>query len=82
MVTPLGSDFYRLGESSFGGEMRYLDVIRATAQSDGSLLFEEVVTPSDLATESWVLSKEHMASHELREVLDHVVAVGGNWEQA
>ncbi len=81
-VTPLGSDLYRLEESSFWGEIRYLDVIRATVRDDGSLLFKEVVKPSELATESWVLSKEIMASGELRAVLDRVIALGGNWEQA
>ena len=82
IVAPLGSDLYRLEESSFASEIRYMDVMRAVAQDDGSLLFKEVVTRSDLATHSWVLSKEILSSRELREILDLAMAVGGNWEQA
>jgi hypothetical protein len=82
LVTPLGSDVYRLEESSFCGEMRYLDVIRAVTRDDGALLFKEVVTRSELANESWILSKEIMASRELREILDLVLTMGGKWEQA
>jgi hypothetical protein len=82
LVVPLGSDLYRLEETSFWGEMRYLDVIRAATCDDGALLFEEVITRSELATESWVLSKEVLASREMHEILDLVMTTGGNWEQA
>lgn len=82
IVTSLTSNLYRLEESSFVGEMRYLDVIRAIPLEGGSLLFKEVVTPSTLATQSWVVSKEIVESPELSKVLDRVMAIGGNWEQA
>jgi hypothetical protein len=61
LVTPLGSDLYRLEESSFCGDMRYRDVICAITREDGALIFEAVVARSELANESWVLSKEIMA---------------------
>jgi hypothetical protein len=82
IVTSLGSNLYRLEESSFGFEIRYRDVIRTILGDDGSLLFKEVVTHSDLDTQSWVISKEIIASRELREILDRVMAIGGSWEQA
>jgi hypothetical protein len=82
VVTPLGAGLYRLEESSFLGEVRYLDVIRATALDDRSLLFKELVPPSDLVTQTWVFSRETIASRELREILDRVMTIGGNWEQA
>jgi len=66
----------------FFGEVCYLDVIRAITQEDGSLVFKEIVMPSNLATQSWALSKEIIASGELKEILDGVNADGGNWERA
>lgn len=35
-----------------------------------------------LVTESWLLSKDLIASAELREILHGVMAAGGNWEMA
>src|SRR5215469_11121555 len=79
-VSSLGSNLYRLEETSFCGDARYHDIIEAEMRDDGSLRFVRVVTPSELKTSSYVLSKELSRSPLLTAFLDKVVSVGGNWE--
>ena len=81
LLTALGSNFYRAEESSLLGEMCYKDVIQAEPQSDGSVRFLKVVTPSGLKTNSWILSKGIIESDAFRAILDSVMELGGNWEQ-
>jgi hypothetical protein len=57
LVTPLGPNLYRIEESSVLGEVSYHDVIEADLQTDGTVRFLRVVTPSGLTTVSWILRK-------------------------
>jgi hypothetical protein len=77
-----GDDLFLLEESSFVRVIYYRDVIRASREGDGSLRFQEVVRPSDLWRESWILSKQKIQSTEMQRVLQEVMDLGGNWEQA
>ena len=43
MLTEVGSDLYRLEESSFAGDAVYGDRIRAERTADGALSFLEIV---------------------------------------
>ena len=82
LVTPLGNNLYRLEESSLFGEASYRDVIHAARRDDGGLLFLNLETPSDLVMQSWVLGQEIIDSPGFRSILEQVMALGGNWEQA
>lgn len=82
LLTPVEGDLYRLDESSFIGEARYGDVIRASCRDDGGLVFLRIETPSGLVAQSWVLSQSVLDSPECVLLLEHVVAIGGNWERA
>ena len=82
LLTAIGSNFYRAEESSLLGEMSYKDVIQAESLGDGSLRFLKIVTPSGLKTSSWILSKDIIESDRFRAILDYVMELGGNWEQA
>ena len=82
LFSAVGPDLFRLEESSLLGECRYHDTIRASRRDDNSLQFQEIVTPSGLQTEEWILSKDLMESSDFSLVLDWVMSVGGNWEQA
>ena len=77
-----GADIFRLEESSFVGEARHPDLIRASLKADGSLEFREIVSPSGLHTAAWLLSRALIESAEFSSVLDWVRSVGGNWERA
>jgi hypothetical protein len=81
LVTPLGRDLYRLEESSVFGEVSYHDVIEAQPNTDGTLRFRRLVTPSGLITVSWILAKTLIESPALSPLLGEVIAVGGNWER-
>lgn len=52
LLTPVEGDLYRLDESSFIGEARYGDVIRASCRDDGGLVFLRIETPSGLVAQS------------------------------
>ena len=82
LLSAVGPDLFRLEESSLLGEGRYHDTIRACRREDSSLQFQEIITPSGLHTEEWILSKDLMESSKFRLFLDWVMSVGGNWEQA
>ncbi len=81
LVTPLGRDLYRLEESSVFGEVSYHDVIETQPNTDGTLRFRRLVTPSGLITVSWILAKTLIESPALSPLLGEVIAVGGNWER-
>src|SRR5208337_1770257 len=81
LVTPLGPNLYRLEESSVFGEASYHDVVEAEPQTDGTLRFMRVLTPSGLKTVTWVLAEALLESHALSALLERVIAVGGNWER-
>lgn len=81
LVTPMGSNRYRMEESSALGEVSYHDVIEAEPHTDGTLRFLRVLTPSGLTTVSWILSQNLIESPALSVLLEKVMAVGGNWER-
>ncbi len=81
LVTPLGPNLYRLEESSVFGEASYHDVVEAEPQTDGTLRFMRVLTPSGLKTVTWVLAETLLESPALSALLERVIAVGGNWER-
>jgi hypothetical protein len=81
LVTPISRDLYRLEETSVFGEISYHDVIEAEPNTDGTLRFRRLVTPSGLITVSWILAKTLIESPALSLLLGKVIAVGGNWER-
>jgi hypothetical protein len=81
LVTPLGPNLYRLEESSVFGEASYHDVVETEAQTDRTLRFMRVLTPSGLKTVSRILPQAKFESPALSALLDKVMAVGGNWER-
>ena len=81
LVTPLGSNLYRLEWTSISGEASYHDVVEAELQTGGTLRFIRLLTPSGLKTVSCFLSRSQIESPKLTAFLDKVVAVGGNWER-
>ena len=83
LVTPMGPNLYRMEESSILklGEVSYHDVIEAEPQTDGTLRFVRVLTPSGLKTLCWVLSQTAAESPGLSALLDKVIAAGGYWER-
>jgi hypothetical protein len=81
LVTPMGPNLYRMEESSVLGEVSYHDVIEAELQTDGTVRFLRVLTPSGLTTVSWILSQTLLESPALSALLEKVMAVGGNWER-
>jgi len=80
LVTPLGPNLYRLEESSALGEASYHDIVETEPQTDGTLRFIRVATPSGLKTVSWILSKVKIESPAMSALLDKVISVGGFWE--
>ena len=81
LVTPVGSDLYRLEESSLFGELRYQDVIQTEPLSDGGLRFVRIAASSDLKTLSWILSEDAFEAPALKALLNKVMSLGGNWER-
>lgn len=81
LVTPLEPNMCRLEESSVFVEARYHDIVEAEPQTDGTVRFVRVVTPSGLKTASWILSKVQTESSALSALLDKVISVGGFWER-
>lgn len=81
LVTSMGSDLYRLEESSLFGELRYHDIIEAETRSDGGLQFMRIAYPSQSKTLSWILPEEAFAAPILKKLLDRVMYIGGNWER-
>ena len=81
LVTPIGSDLYRLEESSLFGELRYHDVIEAEALTDGGLRFVRVAAASESRTLSWILPEDVFDNPTLKALLVRVMSIGGNWER-
>ena len=50
LVTPMGPNLYRMEETSVLGKVSYHDIIEAEPQTDGTLRFLRVLTPSGLKT--------------------------------
>jgi len=75
-VSPIGSDLFRLEDSSVLGHACYHDVIRASVRDDGSLVMREIVSRSGLRTQVWAVSKKAIESGEFRELLDYVLSTG------
>jgi len=48
LMMRVGPDLYRLEESSVFGEVQYHDIVEAETQTDGTLRFLRVATPSGL----------------------------------
>ncbi|MGO8786921.1 MAG: hypothetical protein ACLQVL_05995 [Terriglobia bacterium] len=81
LVTPLVPNLYRLEASSVLGEASYHDIVETDPQTDGTLRFVRVVTPSGLKTVSWILPKVQIESPALSPLLGRVITVGGFWER-
>ena len=81
LVTPIGPNLYRMEESPIVGEGFYHDVIETESQTDGTVRFLRVLTPSGMITECLVVSRFVVESQELSTLLERVMAVGGNWER-
>ena len=82
VMTNVGPELFRLEESSFLGDAVYGDVIRCKPAEDCSLVFEKIVERSKLTTQSWIFSRELLATDRIRSILDSVMEAGGMWEQA
>ena len=81
LVTPISPNLYRMEESAVLGEVFYHDVIETELQTDGTVRFLRVFTPSGLITECLVASGAVLESPALSALLERVMAVGGNWER-
>ena len=81
-LTCVGTELYRLEESSFVGDAVFGDTIRAVKSEDGSLLFKEIAEHSELITQSLILSAEFLQTERMRSILEKVMSAGGMWEQA
>jgi hypothetical protein len=81
LVTPIGPNLCRMEESSVLGEVSYHDVIEAELQTDGTVRFLRLLTPSGLTTVSWILPQNQVESPALSVLLEKVMAAGGNWER-
>lgn len=82
LLTPLGDNLYRVEESSLLGECMYRDVVKAKPLDDGTLQFLSVEARSGLTVQSWILSESVIAAPQFQAILNDVMAIGGNWEQA
>lgn len=80
LVTPLGSNFYRLEESTLMEKAHFQDAIEAVTREDGSLEFLAVKEHSTLQPYSFLLSKQVIESGLLKLLLDNVKARNGFWE--
>ena len=80
LVTLVGPNLYRMEDSSVLWEPGYHDVVEAESQTDGTLKFLRVQTPSGLTTLSYILSPSLLESRAMSVFLEKVMAVGGNWE--
>jgi hypothetical protein len=81
MLTQVGQDLYRLDESSFLGDLKYHDVIKAEPQADGSLRLVGVSAPSEFRVLAWLLPEVLIDTTAVTSFLDNVMMVGGNWER-
>jgi len=81
LVTPIGPNLYRMEESAVLADVSYHDVIETELQTDGTVRFLRVLTPSGLTTETWVVSQPVLESPAMLALLERVMAVGGNWEK-
>jgi len=81
-LSPMGSQLYRIRSvpimieaASFG------DIIEAVPGSDGSLRFVRVAERGGWRTYDFLLSTELMESKRITAVQEHVLSLGGHWEQ-
>ena len=81
-VSSIAPGRYRLEESSLLGEAVFGDVIEATMTPDGRLQFKGVAAPSEMSTVRFILTRRQINAPGLQPLLDHVMALGGNWERA
>jgi hypothetical protein len=77
----MGPNLYRLEESAVLGEAYYHDVIETELQTDGTVRYLRVQTPSGLTSLTFVVSQPVIESPAMSALLERVVAVGGNWEK-
>lgn len=82
LVSPVGTNLYRLEESSLLGEADFGDVIEAEPTQEGGLLFKRVAVPSGMTTVNCILTPEQMQAPGLQPLLDRIMSLGGNWERA
>jgi hypothetical protein len=82
LVSPVGTNLYRLEESSLLGEAAFGDVIEAEPTPEGGLLFKGVAASSEMTTVNCVLTSEQMNAPGLQPLLDRIMSLGGNWERA
>ena len=92
LVTPLGSDRYRLDRDPLSclmaandHELRrlpnYRDIIEATTLKPNVLKFVRVAERASLRKYDWVLSRDSVGSEGLRKVLLRVESEGGHWDR-
>lgn len=84
LVTPLGSNLFRLESTPVSGPANYLDVIEALPGATGVNNILEVVgvrQPSPLRRHDFLLSKELSESRQLHSLLERVQTEGGIWER-
>jgi hypothetical protein len=70
LVTPLAPNLYRLEDSPVLGKASYHDIVETEPQTDGTIRFVRVVTPSGLKTVSWIVPKVQIESPALAALLD------------
>jgi Domain of unknown function (DUF4265) len=81
-LTPLGSERYRVEESSLANDSINLgDVIAGSQIDEGKIKFLNVVQKSSYVTLRWIISKSAAESDGLTRFLKQVNGVGGLWER-
>jgi hypothetical protein len=82
-ATPLGGDLYRLENSPwFAYGVSFLDIVRAKAQDEGLLEFEEVVEKSGNRTIRIVLDPPAEEADGSAAILNRLLALGASFEGA
>jgi hypothetical protein len=81
-VSSLSKNRYRLEEAPLLTEsVFYGDIIEAERQSDGSLLFTQVLERSGMWHYEYILPRSIFESDGFKKLLDRIVEAGGHWTQ-
>jgi hypothetical protein len=81
LVTPLGTDMYRLEETEFMAELNHHDIIEAEDLGLDRLRFIRVAERSELLPRLRICSKEFLDSAEMESLLDWLGGRGGYWQR-
>jgi hypothetical protein len=81
-VQHIDENEYLLEESATFGDVKWHDIVELAPISNDEYLFVKVLQKSGFNVCTFVLSKQVIESQDLKDLLDHVISIGGNWEIA